>query len=81
MSENKTQVTTPAEREIRTERIFDAPRERVFDAMTNAELIPKWWGPRKFETVVDKLEPHRGGVLEVRSRDGRRGDRLSRHLP
>jgi uncharacterized protein YndB with AHSA1/START domain len=26
------------------ERTFDAPRERVFDAWTNPELLRRWWG-------------------------------------
>ncbi len=36
-------VTTPAEREIRIERIFDAPRERVWRAMTDPKLVAQWW--------------------------------------
>ncbi len=42
-----TSVTTPSDREIVTERVFDAPRERVYAAFTDPELIPEWWGPRK----------------------------------
>jgi len=38
-------VTTPTDREIVIEREFDAPRERVFAAFTDPELIPQWWGP------------------------------------
>ena len=41
-------ITTPSEREIRIEREFDAPRERVFAVYTDPELIPQWWGPRRF---------------------------------
>lgn len=42
-------------------REFDAPRERVFKAMTDANDIPKWWGPAKYAVTVDVLEPHHGG--------------------
>jgi uncharacterized protein YndB with AHSA1/START domain len=54
-------VTTPTEREIRIERIFDAPRERVFALWTDPELIPEWWGPRGTTTVVDHADVRPGG--------------------
>jgi len=53
-------VTTPAEREVRTERVFDAPRERVWRAMTVAEEIAQWWG-RGNPLDVERLELERGG--------------------
>jgi uncharacterized protein YndB with AHSA1/START domain len=55
------QITTPTEREIRIERIFDAPRERVFALMTDPALIPEWWGPRGYTTTVDEMDPRTGG--------------------
>ena len=54
-------VTTPAEREIRIERVFHAPRERVFGVYTDPELVPEWWGPRGTTTTVDVMEPRTGG--------------------
>ncbi len=53
-------VTTPVEREIHVERIFDAPRERVWRAMTEAEQLAQWWG-RGNKLVVERLELERGG--------------------
>ena len=38
------QVTTPSDREIRMTRVFDAPRELVFEALTKPEHIRQWWG-------------------------------------
>jgi len=55
-----TTVTTPGEREVRTERIFDAPRERVWRAMTDPELVAQWWG-RGNKLVVERMELVRGG--------------------
>lgn len=55
-------LTTPTEREIRVERIFDAPRERVFALWTDPVLIPEWWGPRGTTTVVDRADVHPGGA-------------------
>ena len=52
--------TTPAEREIRVERIFDAPRERVWKAMTDPKLVAQWWG-RGNRLVIERLEVERGG--------------------
>ncbi len=52
-------VTTPTETEIRLERVFDAPREHVFAAFTDPELIPEWWGPG---TTVDEMDVRTGGT-------------------
>lgn len=40
-------VTTPSDREIRITRLFDAPRQLVFDAMTKCEHVKRWWGAAK----------------------------------
>jgi uncharacterized protein YndB with AHSA1/START domain len=54
-------ITTPAEREIHIERVFDAPRERVFEAYTDPDLIAEWWGPRNGTTIIDEVDPRPGG--------------------
>ncbi len=56
-----TTLTTPSDREIVTERVFDAPRERVFASYTDPELIPQWWGPRRMTTTVDEMDVEPGG--------------------
>jgi uncharacterized protein YndB with AHSA1/START domain len=56
------QVTTPSDREIHTERVFDAPRERVFAGFTDPTLIPRWWGLRSTTTRVDQLDLRVGGA-------------------
>jgi uncharacterized protein YndB with AHSA1/START domain len=53
-------MSIPSEREIRVERIFNAPRERVWQAMTRPELVAKWWG-RGNRLVVERMELERGG--------------------
>ena len=53
-------LTTPAEREIRTERVFNAPRERVWKALTDPKLVAQWWG-RGNKLEVVKFEFERGG--------------------
>jgi len=37
-------VTTPSDHEVKMTRLFDAPRERVFEAMTRPEHVKNWWG-------------------------------------
>ena len=54
------QVSTPTEREIRIERIFDAPRERVWRAFTDPTLVAQWWG-RGHKLVIERMEVERGG--------------------
>ncbi len=65
-------ITTPTAREIRIERVFDAPRDRVFAAYTDPELIPEWWGPRETTTVVDEMDVRPGGAWRfvMRNSDG-----------
>ena len=65
-------VTTPADREIHIERVFDAPRDRVFAAYTDPQLIPQWWGPHDTTTVVDQMDVRPGGSWRfvMRSPDG-----------
>lgn len=38
------QVSTPSDTEIQMTRLFDAPVALVFEAMTKAEHIKRWWG-------------------------------------
>jgi uncharacterized protein YndB with AHSA1/START domain len=37
-------ITTPSDREIAMTRVFDAPRQLVFDAYTKPELVKRWLG-------------------------------------
>jgi uncharacterized protein YndB with AHSA1/START domain len=57
----KATVAPRGEREIHIERVFDAPRDRVFAVFLDPELIPRWWGPRGTKTVVEEMEPRTGG--------------------
>jgi uncharacterized protein YndB with AHSA1/START domain len=54
-------VTLPGEREVRIERVFHAPRDRVFALYTDPELIPQWWGPRSTSVTVDRMDVRTGG--------------------
>ena len=56
----KAKVTTPSDREIHIERLFAAPRERVWKAMTDPTLVAQWWG-RGNKVVIERMEVERGG--------------------
>jgi uncharacterized protein YndB with AHSA1/START domain len=43
------------------DRVFDAPRDLVWKTISDPALIPQWWGPRQFTTVVDKMDFRVGG--------------------
>jgi uncharacterized protein YndB with AHSA1/START domain len=53
-------VTTPGDRDIHIERIFNAPRERVWRAFTDPSLVAQWWG-RGNRLVIERMEVERGG--------------------
>ncbi|MFC4596749.1 SRPBCC domain-containing protein [Cohnella hongkongensis] len=44
------------------ERVFDAPRELVFNMFKEAEHLKVWWGPRGWEIPVCKVDFRPGGV-------------------
>ena len=49
------------EREIVLVRVFDAPREKVFDAWTNPESIGQWFGPDGFTIETRSMSMVEGG--------------------
>lgn len=58
--ERSAEVTLPGEREVRIEREFDASREAVWRAFTEAELVVQWWG-RGNRLDLERFEVERGG--------------------
>ncbi len=53
--------TAPDNREATATRVFDAPRELVFEAMTSPEHIKRWYGPRGTELTSCEIELRVGG--------------------
>ncbi len=60
-------------KEVTITRIFDAPREVVWKAWTDSELLAKWWGPKALSCVSAKLDFRPGGMFHysTRSPDGK----------
>jgi uncharacterized protein YndB with AHSA1/START domain len=52
----------PGKHAITITRVFDAPRELVYKAFTDPQLLPQWWGPRRYTTTVDRMEVRPGGI-------------------
>jgi uncharacterized protein YndB with AHSA1/START domain len=68
-SSGATTLSLPSDREIVMERVFTAPRALIFKAYTDPDLIPRWWGPRRYTTTVDKMDVKVGGVWRFIQRD------------
>jgi uncharacterized protein YndB with AHSA1/START domain len=43
------------------ERTFNAPREKVWKAFTDPEIVPRWWGPHGTTTTVEEMDVRPGG--------------------
>src|SRR4029077_16534570 len=56
------QAAGTADREIVLTRVFDAPRELVWQAMTDPKHVVNWWGPRGFTTTIEVMDVRPGGV-------------------
>jgi uncharacterized protein YndB with AHSA1/START domain len=48
-------------REIITTRVFDAPRELVFESWTDPEQLKVWWGPHGFSNTFHHFDMKPGG--------------------
>jgi uncharacterized protein YndB with AHSA1/START domain len=59
---SKAKVTAePGQPLIHIERIFDAPRNKVFAAMTTKDKVAKWWVGPGYKTDVETLDARSGG--------------------
>ena len=66
-------VTLPTDREVVMTRVFDAPRQMVFDAFSKPELLKRWFGPRGWSLVVCEVDLRVGGGFRfvMRGPDGK----------
>jgi uncharacterized protein YndB with AHSA1/START domain len=65
--------TTPvSDRDLVLTRIIDAPREKLFRAWTDPELLKQWFAPLPFTTPVAEVDLRPGGtnLIVMRSPDG-----------
>src|SRR6476620_2622463 len=71
-------IAEPGQHEIIMTRVFHAPRDLVFRVMTYPTLIPQWWGPRNYTTIVDKMDVQAGGRWRYIQRN-QQGDEFAFH--
>jgi uncharacterized protein YndB with AHSA1/START domain len=58
-------VTTPSDREIVMKRVFDAPRDLVFEAHSSCEHMSHWWGPRRYKFNSCEIDFRPGGAWRI----------------
>lgn len=60
------------EKSIHLSRVFDAPRQLVWEAWTDPAQIVRWWGPNGFTTTIDVMDLREGGqwILTMHGPDG-----------
>ena len=51
----------PGVPQVFTERTFDAPRELVFRAFIEPDLLVQWLGPRQYTMTIDRFDARDGG--------------------
>lgn len=61
MSQENAALKWELDREIVIARVFDAPRELVFEAWTNPEHLPRWFGPKGFTMTTQEIDVRVGG--------------------
>jgi uncharacterized protein YndB with AHSA1/START domain len=60
---SKTSITAePGIPQIIITRAFDAPRDLVFRAHADPELLTRWLGPRELTTAIDRYDTRDGGT-------------------
>lgn len=66
-------VVDLASHAIAATRVFDAPRELVFDCWFDPQHISNWWGPMGFTTTTHEMDARPGGVwrFTMHGPDGR----------
>jgi uncharacterized protein YndB with AHSA1/START domain len=65
---NKEETTFTVDRdklEVLVEATINAPREKVFTAYVDPQLIVKWWGPRILENKIDAFDAKPGGRWRI----------------
>ena len=74
MDERNSPVGKLTQRTVVITRIFDAPRDVVFNAWTDPRHLSQWFGPKGFTNPVCEVDLRVGGTLRIvmRAPDGAR---------
>ncbi len=67
-------ISTPGDRQIVIVRLFDAPRDLVFEAWTRAEHVTHWWDPSGVPLAVCEIDLRPSGAFRWVNRDPNGGE-------
>jgi uncharacterized protein YndB with AHSA1/START domain len=62
-------IAEPGSLEGSTIAVIDAPREAVYRAHVEQELLTRWWAPPELEVKVDEFDPTPGGRWRILNYD------------
>lgn len=78
MNSDSASISSPsnnlADRELVLTRIIDAPREKIYRAWTDAEILKQWFAPKPYSTPSAKLDVRAGGSNLIVMRDPQGND-------
>lgn len=74
MAKETTITAEPDKHDYFITREFEAPRELVFKAFTDPELVIQWLGPTRLKMTIEKFESRDGGAYRYahEEKDGRK---------
>jgi len=55
-------VTDVKNKDFTMSRVFDAPRDLLWQCFTDAERMKQWWGPKGFTVISSKMDLRVGGT-------------------
>jgi uncharacterized protein YndB with AHSA1/START domain len=61
VSSGSAKLTLPTDEQISVEREFNAPRHLVYRALTEPELVRRWWHAKRGEVTVCEIDLRVGG--------------------
>ena len=68
-TDNRLKAEIVSDTETTMHRTFNAPRELVFRAFSEPELVAKWWGQRSSQTIVETYDFQPGGAWRMIQRN------------
>ena len=63
MAARSSTVAESADRALVVTRVFNAPRELMWKALTEPQRLERWWGPKGFTSRIHQLELRPGGTF------------------
>src|ERR1700736_5176288 len=70
----KTDTAATSDRDLVLTRIINAPREKVYKAWTDPELLKQWFAPLPYTTPIAELDVRPGGANLIVMRDPQGND-------